>query len=782
MSALTAPCAFAQANTPTTPLAAEMAALYEINRARSNPQAYDAEQGLGGVLAGILPAPPLALNERLVTSSRFHSDEMAVNGYFAHTSEITGNQPNLMVRNAGYPLASVLPDAANNLESLACLFTSSSGGISYAPAQAIRELILDQGVSPPGHRYHLLAWGGNQSTIDFYRRFRECGTGYAEGFRPEMPFSAATPPDGSGAYWSIHTGFRDSNTPWLCGVVYNDLNANGRYDAGEGLGGVAIGAVGPATLGTTTNAAGAYSLSAPPGNYTMVCNGGAFSGAAGASVSVAADNMWVEFRSGQTTGIVNFQVAPDIEVLLQPGTIVSQNGTLNLGNVPATAQNVNFTISNTGTAPLNLTGTPRVSVVPVFGSPTVSVSVQPAASVAIAASTSFTISLTPPATGFSFGVTIPNDDPDESPFVFTVVGNNSPAQAVPAPGSVVSGPPDGPFSVAFNPGAALANVTLQLVDAETDTITVSQIVAPSPSPAGFVTPAIPAPGSPLTLAWTGAAGASNPPGLYAWTIHFSDAGSGTARTATLTITINDVAPTHAISGASGGSGSAGNPYTATFAQGDGPALNVDLCAVSDANTSQALSLGTITPGANPGGTVFTFALASGQLRVSPSATLDLAHVGTHNFDVQVSDGTNVVTISVSLSVAGSSGAITFVTPAALPPGKSGRTYTPVTFSVNGAAPPVSFSVIAGSIPSGLALTGDSLSGTAGAAGSFSFTLRAMDSASDTATRQFTITIEPADPAKSDNGCTAGTGVALPFLAIIAAARRRRRRQAPQPRL
>ncbi|KAA0218226.1 hypothetical protein EDM80_01575 [bacterium] len=298
----------AQSSVETPPSNTEALAIYEINRARANPQAYDSANSLGGILAGITPASPLALNERLVTSSRFHSTEMAQNGYFAHTSAITGNQPNLMVRNAGYPLISSFPNAANNLESLACQFTPSSGGISYSAPNAIRALIVDSGVSPPGHRYHLLAWGGSSSEINFYRQFREIGTGYAEGFRPEMPFSSSTPPDGSGAYWSIHTGVRDTTVYFICGFVYNDSNSNGRYDLGEGLGGVTVSANGGGSVvvNATTNSAGMYWLNLNPATWTLTCSGGSFGGPTYAQVTLSTNNVAVDFRQGNVNVDVNF--------------------------------------------------------------------------------------------------------------------------------------------------------------------------------------------------------------------------------------------------------------------------------------------------------------------------------------------------------------------------------------------------------------------------------------------------------------------------------------------
>ena len=62
--------------------------------------------------------------------------------------------------------------------------------------------------------------------------------------------------------------------PWLVGVVYNDANHNGRYDAGEGLSGVSIQITGTGgTFSTTTMTAGGYQISSP-GSYQVTASGG----------------------------------------------------------------------------------------------------------------------------------------------------------------------------------------------------------------------------------------------------------------------------------------------------------------------------------------------------------------------------------------------------------------------------------------------------------------------------------------------------------------------------
>jgi hypothetical protein len=270
----------------------EMAFIYELNRARSDPQRYDTENSMGGLLDGVAAQPPLALNLNLVESARFHAEEMAANGYFAHQSDVTGDWPNEMVRDAGYPLVSSWPDGANYLESLAVIGTSGSS-ISYHPNDALKALLVDAGISPPGHRIHLLAMDS------FNGAFREVGTGYAEGDGWTGGINAA-------AYWAIHTGRRNADPIWLTGVVYNDTNTNGRYDMGEGLSGVTVSAVNGITKNTTSTTGGGWSIDVTAGTWNITCSGGAFTGTATATVNMTTFNIEVDFESGDPQGEIAF--------------------------------------------------------------------------------------------------------------------------------------------------------------------------------------------------------------------------------------------------------------------------------------------------------------------------------------------------------------------------------------------------------------------------------------------------------------------------------------------
>jgi hypothetical protein len=79
----------------------------------------------------------------------------------------------------------------------------------------------------------------------------------------------------------------------------------------------------------------------------------------------------------------------------------------------------------------------------------------------------------------------------------------------------------------------------------------------------------------------------------------------------------------------------------------------------------------------------------------------------------------------------------------LAPGQVGVSYATGVFA-DGGVPPYRWSVVAGQLPPGLALTTSPgrITGTPTAAGTFTFTLRVTDEGGQQATRQFSITVSP----------------------------------------
>jgi Ca2+-binding RTX toxin-like protein len=237
--------------------ALEQQFVYELNQARWNPSAVEAEAGLPA--GTLLPAPPLAINSSLAASADFKAAEMSEYGYFAHQSPVTEMWPNQLARNYGYPLPNWWYGDANYIESL------HAG--SPVPAD-----VLQSFVNSPSHRDHVM---GQQWFATHY----DIGVGMVEDTR----------------VWVIHTGSEEPLVPVFTGVVFSDDNANQRMELGEGLEGVTVSA---GEYSTVTNAGGGWTLQVPAGQYTLTVHGGPFVGESSATVGLGNHNVGVDFISG----------------------------------------------------------------------------------------------------------------------------------------------------------------------------------------------------------------------------------------------------------------------------------------------------------------------------------------------------------------------------------------------------------------------------------------------------------------------------------------------------
>lgn len=246
-------------------------------------------------------------------------------------------------------------------------------------------------------------------------------------------------------------------------------------------------------------------------------------------------------------------------------------------------------------------------------------------------------------------------DDDESTYTFTVSGNavanQSPVVSIPGTGSNFTSPSSNQFDLVLNPGATIADV-LSVSDPEGDSMTVTVVAPGTPlttlttEPTTNGTPTA----GPFTLDWAGTVDGSNAPGDFDWTITISD-GISTDTVITARITVNDVAPTHAIGpDATTGDGLLSTTgYQATLAVG--ATTGVALAQINDANTGQSMTLGTVTPdGGNPTAAFTITVNGSNQIVATPTAALVPADVGFHTFDVQVGDGTNNINVFVTVGV------------------------------------------------------------------------------------------------------------------------------------
>jgi uncharacterized protein YkwD len=264
-----------------TPIEQEF--LERLNDARANPAAYGRSIGLN--LAGIRPSQPLAFNVRLIAAARGHSQDMATHGYFAHNTP-SGIDPGQRIRAAGFPTASWAESIAfEGMPTFAFSTDPTAPPVReiFPPEGALADLIIDFGVPDLGHRKHLLA-------IDpIARSHAQIGVGFA--------FHDFTGPFGfpsTDYYYTIDTATPGGHQQFLTGSVFQDLNGNGKYDAGEGLAGVSIRVAGLKPVLDFTS--GGYTVPLKHGGtYRVTASGGAVSAPITEVVHVGAQNARLNF-------------------------------------------------------------------------------------------------------------------------------------------------------------------------------------------------------------------------------------------------------------------------------------------------------------------------------------------------------------------------------------------------------------------------------------------------------------------------------------------------------
>jgi uncharacterized protein YkwD len=135
-----------------------------LNEVRQNPSAFSNEIGVD--LSYVEALPKLAWSNELAQASEKKALDMASRDYFDHVDP-DGYGMNYWIVKAGYQLPDewVKKKSYNNFESLQA---GLSSGI-----EAIKNLILDEGTNPPGHRNHLLG------ILPFWSNCTDVGIGMA---------------------------------------------------------------------------------------------------------------------------------------------------------------------------------------------------------------------------------------------------------------------------------------------------------------------------------------------------------------------------------------------------------------------------------------------------------------------------------------------------------------------------------------------------------------------------------------------------------------------------
>jgi hypothetical protein len=204
-------------------------------------------------------------------------------------------------------------------------------------------------------------------------------------------------------------------------------------------------------------------------------------------------------------------------------------------------------------------------------------------------------------------------------------------------------------------------------------------------------------------------------GSFSFTVQVSDS-TGQAATQALTLT---VAATLAITSETAlPNGSAGSSYSFTLAASGGTPPYVTWA---------------VTSGFLPAG--LSLDAATGTISGTPSLA------ATFSFTVQVRDTAGkTATKGLVLTIAPAALAITTGSP--LPSGVYGTAYAQ-TLQATGGAPPYAWSLSSGALPEGLTLeAGGGITGTPAAVQAAAFTVQVTDSARKTATKSFTLAIDP----------------------------------------
>jgi autotransporter-associated beta strand protein len=144
-------------------------------------------------------------------------------------------------------------------------------------------------------------------------------------------------------------------------------------------------------------------------------------GARSAQLSIANDD------SDETPFVINLSgtciSVPEIAIEKAPGTNIVNGGSHDFGSLEVgIKESLTFTVRNTGSADLNLTGTPRVDIIGTEAAD-FTVTTPPNATIVPGGNTTFTVEFAPSESGpRSAQISIANNDSNENPFVINLGG------------------------------------------------------------------------------------------------------------------------------------------------------------------------------------------------------------------------------------------------------------------------------------------------------------------------------------------------------------------------
>ncbi|HMJ07333.1 MAG TPA: FG-GAP-like repeat-containing protein [Chthoniobacterales bacterium] len=282
-----------------SPTPEEQLYLEYINRARANPRAEgirlaittDAHVlssyqyfGVNLVLfqaqLAVLPSlPPLSMNATLTTVARAHTQDMYTNHYQGHNGT-DGSTPGSRIIGSGY-----------------------TGNAGYSYGESVYSYAFSVFY---GHAGFEVDWGGSPATggMQFppghrentHGAFRDIGIGVVLGSNQGVGPQLVTQ----------DFGMRSDSKPLITGVVYQDRNANGFYDLGEGMGGVTVTVTGSSYYAVSASSGG-YSVPVPAnGTYAVTFSGAQVPSAQRTAVVTGGNNVKLDYLPTPTTARGDF--------------------------------------------------------------------------------------------------------------------------------------------------------------------------------------------------------------------------------------------------------------------------------------------------------------------------------------------------------------------------------------------------------------------------------------------------------------------------------------------
>ncbi len=394
--------------------------------------------------ATLVATTPLAWNEALTKAAIGHTDYLVANDQQEHN----------------FPGEPDLAGRANDA--------------GYTPFHFLGENLYNYAIDPfYGHAGFIIDWGDTPTGIQTPAGHRDTmmSPHYKE---VGVHIRLDNDPDTKNGPMLITEEFGDRFSlvnPYFLGTLYDDLNANGYYEPGEGLSGITVTMKSATNTFTTTSmTAGGYQLNVPAGTYTVTYSGGKFANPiTRTNVVIGSDNVHENATlqelsphiviNGNGNKISNNDTTPSVT----DGTHVANASP----NAPTT---YTFTIQNTGTQNLTLTN-PIVTAGSSF-----KLTSTPSLTIAPGNSSNFTIDFMPTVSGtFSTIFSVSTNDSTASTYKFTL----SATTVVPQPNISITGngvqiadgdttpsATDGTLvSIPFNGPTGIANIqTFQLTN------------------------------------------------------------------------------------------------------------------------------------------------------------------------------------------------------------------------------------------------------------------------------------------------------------------------------